>query len=182
MDAPFDVAAFRRKSATGLVIGTVVGWAVFFLIFALFAGPSAAAKADRLGFVAQWLLLVALLIMGMIFTVAIIRNFSAAMDPTLNQEPRYVDVSRRVLTNTIEQSLVFAILGFTVAAAAPAGQLGVFAALTVMFVASRLVFWAGYLIASPLRTLGVMTMQINIVMAVWAVIVVLGYQPFWLTP
>lgn len=179
-DTSFDATSHRRRAAIGLVIGTAVGWLVFFLIFALFAGPAAAGKADRLGYVAQWLLPVALLIMLMVFAVAILRNFSPAMDPTLNAEPRYVDVSRRALTNTIEQSLIFALLAFVVAAAAPAGQLGVFAALVVMFVASRLVFWGGYLIGSPWRTLGVMTMQINIVMAVWAVIAVLGYQPFWL--
>lgn len=179
-DAPFDAASHRRRAAIGLVIGTIVGWAVFFLIFAIFAGPAAANKADRLGYVAQWLLPIALLIMLMVFFIAIARNFSPAMDPTLNVEPRYIDVSRRALTNTIEQSLIFALLAFAVAAAAPAGQLGVFAALVVMFVASRLVFWGGYLIGSPWRSLGVMTMQINIVMAVWAVIAVLGYQPFWL--
>ena len=180
-DISFDAQAHRRRAAIGLVAGTAIGWFVFFLIFALFAGPAAASKADRLGYVAQWLLPVAILIMVQVFAVAIMRNFSPAMDPTTGVEPRYLDVSRRALTNTVEQSLIFALLAFAVAAAAPAGQLAVFAALTVMFVASRLVFWGGYLIGSPWRTLGVMTMQINIVMAVWAVIAVLGYQPFWLS-
>jgi uncharacterized MAPEG superfamily protein len=176
----FDLAGARRKSAIGLVIGTLVGWAVFFLIFALFAAPAAAGKADRLGFAAQWLLLVALLILGITLVIAFARNFSTAIDPTLNQEPRYIDISRRVLTNTVEQGLIFALLALAVAAAAPAGSLGVLAALTVMFVGSRIVFWIGYLAGPYYRSFGVMGMQINMVMAVWAVIAVLGYQPFWL--
>ena len=53
-------------------------------------------------------------------------------------------------------------------------------ALVVMFVASRVVFWLGYLAGPFYRSYGVMGMQINIVMAVWAVMAVLGYQPFWL--
>lgn len=178
----FDLAAARRKSAIGLVIGSLAGWAIFFLIFGLFAAPAAAAKADRLGFAAQWLLLIALLILGMTMIIGLLRNFSPAIDPTLNQEPRHVDVSRRALTNTVEQSLIFALLAFAVSAAAPAGALGVLAALTVMFVVSRIVFWLGYLAGPYYRTYGVMTFQINLVMAVWAIIAVLGYQPFWLTP
>lgn len=178
----FDLAGARRKSLPGLLIGTLVGWAIFFLIFGLFAAPAAAAKADRLGFAAQWLLLIALLIFGMTLIIAVARNFSPAIDPTLNQEPRCIDVSRRVLTNTVEQSLIFTLLALAIAAAAPAGQLGVLAALVVMFVASRIVFWLGYLAGPFYRSYGVMGMQINIVMAVWAVIAVLGYQPFWLTP
>jgi uncharacterized MAPEG superfamily protein len=176
----FDLAGARRKSVIGLVIGSLVGWAVFLLIFGLFAAPAAAGKADRLGFAAQWLLLVALLILGMTVIIAISRNFSPAIDPTLNQEPRCLDISRRVLTNTVEQGLIFALLALAVAAAAPAGSLGVLAALTVMFVASRIVFWIGYLAGPYYRSFGVMGMQINMVMAVWAVIAVLGYQPFWL--
>ncbi|HEY4136765.1 MAG TPA: MAPEG family protein [Alphaproteobacteria bacterium] len=177
--ASFDFAAARRKSATAMVVGTAAGWLVFFLIFGLFAAPAAASKADRLGFAAQWLLPLGLLLLAMTLIVAILRNFSPAMDPTLNQDPRYVDVSRRVLTNTVEQGLIFALFALAIAAAAPAGQLGVLAALAVMFVASRIAFWLGYLAGPFYRSLGVMGMQINVVMAIWAVVSVLGYQSFW---
>ena len=40
----FDLAAARRKSLPGLLIGTLAGWAIFFLIFGLFAAPAAAER------------------------------------------------------------------------------------------------------------------------------------------
>ena len=84
------------------------------------------------------------------------------------------------MPRTASPALIFALFAFAIAAAAPAGSLGVLAALVVMFVASRIVFWIGYLAGPFYRSYGVMGMQINIVMAVWAVIAVLGYQPLWL--
>jgi hypothetical protein len=176
----FDLARARRKAGAGVVAGTLVGVAVFFLIFGLFAGPVAATKADRLGYAAQWLLLIALLLLAMTFVVAVSRNFGPAMDPTLNAESRFTDISRRVLTNTVEQGLIFALLAFAVAAAAPAGQLGVLAALVVLFVGSRLLFWIGYLIDPLYRSFGgIVAMLANAFLALWAIIAVLGYQPFF---
>lgn len=174
----FDLARARRIAGTGVIAGTLAGVAVFFLIFGLFAGPAAASKADRLGYAAQWLLPLALLLLFMTFVVAVSRNFGPAMDPTLNAESRFTDISRRVLTNTVEQGLIFALLAFAVAAAAPAGQLGVLAALAVLFVGSRLVFWIGYLVDPLYRSFGsIVAMLANAVLALWAIVAVLGYQP-----
>ena len=99
------------------------------------------------------------------------RAATRTADPTAQPDSRYVDLSRRILTNTVEQSLVFALGALAMAALTPAGQLGLLGALTIIFVIARLLFWIGYLRHPLYRYAGfVLTAEVNLVILCWDVV------------
>lgn len=158
----------------GVLVGSVLGWLLFALIVGLFIGPRAAQTADRLAYAAAWLLPIALVLFAMIMATGLGRVFTRSGDPTVGADARYVDISRRVLTNTVEQSLVFALAALAMAAVTPAGQLGLLGSLTILFVIARIAFWIGYLIHPFYRYAGfALTAEVNIVILVWDVVHVL---------
>lgn len=166
-----DLPRARRMALTSAVAGTVLGWLLFALIVGLFIGPVAATKADRLAYAAAWLLPLAILLFVMTLAVGCARFSSSGIDPTANADPRFLDISRRVLTNTVEQTLIFALSALAMAAVTPAGQLGLLGALTVLFVIARLAFWFGYLRLPFYRHAGfALTAEINLVIIVWTVV------------
>ncbi len=166
-----DLSRARRTVLISATVGTILGWLLFALIVGLFIGPTAASPADRLAYAATWMLPVAILLLLMTFAVGLARGCGPAIDPTANAESRALDISRRVLTNTVEQSLIFALGAFAMAAVTPAGQLGLLGALTLLFVVARVAFWIGYL-ANPLyRHAGfALTAEVNIVILVWTLV------------
>lgn len=166
-----DGTQVRRKFIIGILAGTVLGWLLFALLLGLVIGPTAAAKADRLAYAAAWLLPIAIVIFLMTVATGIGRFLAGQADPTLTADSRYVDISRRVLTNTVEQSLIFALAALAMAALTPAGLLGTLGALAILFVIARLAFWIGYLIDPIYREAGMaLTFQINAVMIVWDIV------------
>jgi uncharacterized MAPEG superfamily protein len=172
---PRDSAPARRDGppagravVIGALAGTVLGWLLFALIVGLFVGPRAAQTADRLAYAAAWLLPVAILLFAMTMATGFGRAVTRNGDPTARGDSRYVDISRRVLTNSVEQSLVFALAALTMGAVTPAGQLGLLGSLTILFVIARIAFWIGYLIQPVYRYAGfALTAEINIVILVW---------------
>lgn len=155
----------------GALAGSVLGWLLFALIFGLFIGPRAAQTADRLAYAAAWLLPIAILLFVMSMATGLGRAFTRSADPTVDADSRYVDISRRVLTNTVEQSLVFALAALAMAAVTPAGQLGLLGSLTILFVVARVLFWVGYLIHPFYRYAGfALTAEVNLVILVWSVV------------
>ena len=166
-----DQLSDRRSVIIGVLAGTVLGWLLFALLLGLVIGPTAATKADRLGYAAAWLLPIALLIFLMTMATGLGRFFGGGADPTLNADSRYVDISRRVLTNTVEQSLIFAMAALAMAALTPAGQLGLLGSLVILFVIARLAFWVGYLLHPLYREVGMaVTFQINAVIIIWDIV------------
>jgi uncharacterized MAPEG superfamily protein len=152
----------------GALAGSVLGWLLFALIFGLFIGPRAAQTADRLAYAAAWLLPIAIVLFAMTMATGLGRAFTRSGDPTVGADSRYVDISRRVLTNSVEQSLVFALAALAMAAVTPAGQLGLLGSLTILFVVARVAFWIGYLIHPFYRYAGfALTAEVNIVILVW---------------
>jgi uncharacterized MAPEG superfamily protein len=114
---------------------------------------------------------IAILLFAMAATAGFGRALTRSPDPTAGADPRFVDISRRILTNTLEQSLVFALAALTMAAVTPAGQLGLLGALTVLFVIARVAFWIGYLAHPLYRYAGfALTAEINLVILVWDVV------------
>ncbi len=166
-----DSASARRTGLIWSAAGTVLGWLLFALIVGLFIGPRAAQTADRLAYAAAWMWPIAVLLFAMTVVAAVARGASAAMDPTAHAEGRFLDLSRRILTNTVEQSLVFALGAFAMAAVTPAGQLGLLGALTILFVIARVAFWIGYLVDPVYRYAGfALTAEINVVVLVWTLV------------
>lgn len=163
-----DLSRARRTGLIWAAAGTVLGWLLFALIVGLIIGPRAAQTADRLAYAAAWMWPIAVLLFVMTLVTAIARGSSPAIDPTTNSEGRFLAISRRVLTNTVEQSLIFALGALAMAAVTPAGQLGLLGALTILFVIARVAFWFGYLANPVYRYAGfVLTAEINVVVLVW---------------
>lgn len=161
----------RRTVLISVVAGTVLGWLLFALLLGLVIGPRAAQTADRLSYAAAWLLPISLVLFLMTVATGLGRFFSNQADPTLAADSRYVDISRRVLTNTVEQSLIFALAALAMAALTPAGQLGLLGALVILFVIARLAFWIGYLRQPLYRYAGMaLTFEINAVIIVWDIV------------
>ena len=114
---------------------------------------------------------IALVLFLMTLATGFGRFFSGQADPTLVADSRYVDISRRVLTNTVEQSLIFALAALAMAVLTPAGQLGLLGVLAILFVIARVAFWIGYLRDPLYRYPGMaLTFEINAVMIVWDIV------------
>jgi hypothetical protein len=167
-----NMSSARRAGLIWAAAGTVLGWLLFALIVGLIIGPRAAQTADRLAYAAAWLWPIAVLIFAMSIVAALARGSSPAMDPTAHAtESRFLDLSRRILTNTVEQSLIFVLGAFAMAAVTPAGQLGLLGALAILFVVARVAFWIGYLVNPVYRYAGfVLTAEINLVILVWTLV------------
>lgn len=161
----------QRAVVIWVLAGSVLGWLLFALILGLVIGPRAAQTADRLAYAAAWMLPIAILLFVMTLATGLGRFFGGGADPTLNADSRYVDICRRSLTNTVEQSLVFALAALAMAAVTPAGQLGLLGALVILFVIARLAFWIGYLRHPLYREAGMaLTFEINLVIIVWDIV------------
>ncbi len=166
-----DFPTTQRAILIWVLAGTVLGWLLFAVLVGMIIGPRAAQTADRLAYAAAWLLPIAILIFVMTMATGLGRFFGGGADPTLNADSRYVDICRRSLANTVEQSLVFALAALTMAAVTPAGQLGLLGSLAILFVIARLAFWFGYLRHPLYREAGMaLTFEINLVIIVWDIV------------
>ena len=118
------------------------------------------------GRLALWPALVLFLTVG---GVLVARARSAALNPIDDPESRLYRVSQRVLTNTVEQTLIFLSALAALVAMMPLPDLG-FARLAVaLFVLGRLLFWAGYLIHPYVRAPGMaVTLTVNAVVLIRA--------------
>jgi uncharacterized MAPEG superfamily protein len=80
---------------------------------------------------------------------------SPAFDPLAGFETRRMRVNQRNLQNTLEQTVIFIAGLFGLALYSPGGDaMRAVLATTVVWVASRLAFWAGYHLGSTWRVLG----------------------------
>jgi uncharacterized MAPEG superfamily protein len=169
--AQLDSPNVRRNVVISVLVVSVLGWLLFALLLGMIIGPRAAQTADRLAYAAAWMLPIAILLLVMTLATGLGRFFGGGSDPTLNADSRYVDICRRSVTNTLEQSLIFALAALAMAAVTPAGQLGLLGSLVILFVLARLVFWFGYLRHPLYREAGmVLTYEINIVIIIWDIV------------
>lgn len=129
--------------------GLVAGLWAWRELAALIAVPDGASTMGvRLGLASAALLPTALLLLMMTVASFTARFVTAAFDPLLGADPRFVQRNQRVISNTVEQAAIFmpALLAWAAGGGAVAMP-GVLAAGAV-FAASRLAFWVGYL-ANP---------------------------------
>ncbi len=125
-------------SILGSAVGAALALGGFLLLRAAVVGP-----AEPLALLA----LPAALVLAMVLAVALTRFLAGAFDPLSDPEPRALRLGQRVLSNTVEQSLVFCPAYVAAwASGVPGSDL---TAAALLFAAGRLLFWAGYL-ADPL--------------------------------
>ena len=149
---------------------TAAALLALWLLPPLFAPPPGIADPGaRMAFwgrLALWPALVLFLTVG---GVLVARARSVALNPIDDPESRFYRVSQRVLTNTVEQTLIFLSALAALVAMMPLPDLG-FARLAVaLFVLGRLLFWAGYLIHPYVRAPGMaVTLTVNAVVLIRA--------------
>jgi hypothetical protein len=143
----------------GLVAGLAGWWALAGLV----AVPDGASTMGvRLGIAAAALLPTALVLLLMTVASFTARFITAAFDPLAGREPPFVARNQRVISNSVEQMLVFAPALMAWAAGGGAAAMPGVLAAGAVFALARLAFWLGYLISPFGRAPGmVATIAIN---------------------
>ena len=116
--------------------------------------PDGASTAGRLSLALTWLLPSAAVLWAMVVAQMAARFILGAFDPLAPQPGRFLAVNQRVISNTVEQGLIFVPALLALAAGAPAALMPQVLALPAVFVVARCAFWAGYLVAPIGRALG----------------------------
>lgn len=138
-------------AACGIVIAFLAWRALVPLIP---VNAETASMAVRLGLGAAWLLPACFVLAAMVAAQMAGRFVVAAFDPLAGRESRFLLVNQRVISNTVEQTLIFVPALLALAAAVSAAQMPAVLAAAAVFALARLVFWAGYLLAPMARAPG----------------------------
>ncbi|WP_448202746.1 MAPEG family protein [Azospirillum sp. sgz302134] len=164
-----------RLAAAINLSAAVVTLLLLWLLSSLVAPPEGISNPGaRMAFWARLAVWPALLLFATVGGVLVARARSAALNPIDDPESRLYRISQRVLSNTVEQTLVFLPALAALVAQIPLPNLGVPVLATVLFVAGRLLFWAGYLVHPYARSPGMaMTLTVNLVVLGWAVLLAL---------
>ncbi|MGQ9365629.1 MAPEG family protein [Azospirillum sp. ST 5-10] len=170
------MAADRRvlPVAAAVNLGAVaVTLALLAVLAPLFPPP---AEADRLALAARLSLWPAAVLFAMAVGVMAARGRHLALNPIDDPESRSYRVAQRTLTNSVEQTSVFLPGLWALAATMPADRLGLPALFVALFVAGRLLFWAGYHVHPYARAPGMaMSFTVSAVVLGWAVALALGW-------
>lgn len=133
--------------------------------FFVFAGrvPPPDPTLDRFALWAGLALWPAAILFAMVGGVILARGRSRAVNPLTDPESAFHRVSQRVLSNSVEQALVFLPALAALVALSPPGELGVARLAVGLFCLGRLLFWGGYLVHPLWRAPGMaMTLATNV--------------------
>lgn len=132
---------------------------------------AAAEDVDRIAFVAPWLIPPAIALLAGILTAALLRFLSDARDGRRTGVGHMLEVTLRYNLNTLEQFALASVAWINLTLILPTELLNVIPMLSVLFVAGRIAFWAGYIINPILRAFGmVLTVVPTIVCYSWIAI------------
>lgn len=167
-DGPGWLTSGRKRSLAGSLGGALGGAAVFS------AGWRATAGIDAGSAQALVMLVPAVVVFGLSLAVALGRFVTRTFDPLGDAATgRYLPVTQRALTNSLEQGIVFLAAGTVLVRAEAAWTPAVAAGLALTFLIARIVFWLGYLRSTFGRAPGMAaTMLVNaagVILAVAAV-------------
>lgn len=130
---------------------------------------------ERVALALKFSVLPAGFLLLVIFAVSLSRLLTGAADALNDDPPRWRAVDMRVLANTVEQTLVFLPLYLAMAMVLKAGEGALLAALPIVFVSARVMFWVGYRIGTYGRAPGMAAgMALNIGMLGFIVLRALG--------
>jgi hypothetical protein len=151
----------------GAIVVLLIAWR---LLPALpLPAPDGDDTAARLAFAARWLLLPGLALLAGIGIIANQRFFVAdAIDGELETGHRLIDITLRYNRNTLEQIVLAAIAWTGLALALPHDRLKLIPAMAIAFLAGRVLFWVGYMIAPVGRAFGLgLTFYPTIAAMIW---------------
>ena len=93
---------------------------------------------------------------------------SAAFDPLAGHQTKRLQVNLRYLQNTLEQTVIFAVALFGLAAYMTSGEaMRAVPAVTVIWVVNRYAFWIGYHRSAAMRGLGAPSMAVSLVVLLY---------------
>ena len=93
---------------------------------------------------------------------------SAAFDPLAGHQTKRIQVNLRYLQNTLEQTVIFAVALFGLAAYMTSGEaMRAVPAVTVIWVVNRYAFWIGYHRSAAMRGLGAPSMAVSLVVLLY---------------
>ena len=169
-------AALDRRylsSLAGVVIGTVLAWGLLFAFWPVIepgVEPGVQGAGERLALAAGLLVWPALMLLVMVFAVALTRLATAAFDPLNDPESSFQRRAQRALTNSVEQTAIFAPALLSAAVLADPVDIRFAGVMTALYCAARGLFWAGYVINPLYRAPGmIMTLNINVAVVAYAV-------------
>lgn len=95
---------------------------------------------------------------------------SAAFDPLADHQTKRLRVNLRYLQNTLEQTIVFAVGLFGLAAYLTSGEsMRAVPVTTVIWILNRFAFWIGYHRSAAMRGLGAPSMALSLIMLLYLV-------------
>lgn len=153
---------FLAGSAWFAVPGTFLLIAAGYALTPALAGMES--PLDRLLLAVRWLLVALLPYAAVCITILVARFLEGAHNPLLGQESERLQIHCRVMQNTLEQLVWFALCLLPVASWLAPHQARLVPIACIVFAFARLVYWRGYLRSGTLgRAPGVqMTFSLNI--------------------
>lgn len=166
---------WRKERKSGMAAIAVSGVVSIVLWFALVRFLSPLSGMDDIG--ARMLVALKCLAVATLFAlvagveaVAHERFQGAAFDPLAGHQTKRLQVNLRYLQNTLEQTLIFAVALFGLAAYMTSGEaMRAVPAVTVIWVVNRYAFWIGYHRSAAMRGLGAPSMAISLIVLLYVV-------------
>ncbi|HEY7006001.1 MAG TPA: MAPEG family protein [Sphingomicrobium sp.] len=173
MSEPAD--DWRTKRSSGMAAIAVSGIVSLILWFALTRLLPPLSGMDDLG--ARMLVALKCLAVATLFclvagveAVAHERFQGAAFDPLAGHQTKRLQVNLRYLQNTLEQTMIFGIGLFGLAAYQDSGEaMRAVPAATVIWILNRFAFWVGYHRSAAMRGLGAPSMAVSLIMLLYVV-------------
>jgi uncharacterized MAPEG superfamily protein len=131
---------------------------------------------DRLAFWLQWMTIPVFSIVLWILVVAITRSKSENPDWSLPRSWTKLELHRRYLQNSVEYFSFFFITQMSLVTMLPDNQLHVIPVMSVLFIASRLIFWRWYFINPSYRSLWIWMNHINVIILIHIIVDVIFSQ------
>lgn len=128
-------------AASGILIMALSVW----VLTSVLPTPSIAdAPGERLAYALRANVVALVPFFVMLIVIGNARFLSDAIDPTRRAESDRMQIDARVADNTLQQNFVFAVATLAVSVSVPLQYLQVVWASTIVYLAARCVFWAGY--------------------------------------
>lgn len=138
----------RRLTLISIGVGTVTWLIAFGVAWMLWpVSESRLGPADRLVYAAQLLAGVGAVILAMVSSCFRVFESPVAENPFANAESARWKTNQRVLSNTVEQTLVFVPALLALAVRVDPAHIHILPILTTLWCAGRLMFWFGYRIS-----------------------------------
>jgi hypothetical protein len=145
----------QKKVAIGALIGVASMVALVALLYLLL--PALRGMDDSVARLVFTLKMNAFAILPLFVGIAAVANgrfASAAIDPLRHAEIRAIEINGRFVDNTLQQNFVFLVGTLALSIFLDAQSIKLVAALTIVYILARIVFWIGYRIDPLYRAPG----------------------------